>query len=592
MGLFKKPITKKIITIVLVVVVIAGVFLGYRSYTRMKKRSTSATSISFTVTKGNIKSSISAVGTVTASNSRSISAPTGSTVSSVNCTEGQTVKSGDTLFTLSNQGAQIDLEKSKLNLTQLQNQLSTLNSEQADLTIYAPISGIVRSVNVNTGDSVSAQGGGQSGLIGIEDTSSMKFSLTSAAAGQNKSTLDSLAPGQSVDINFSGDSSSRQAKVVSSTYSQQGSSITFQILSTKGLNWDDYYTLSSITVNGNSVNIGIPVQVAGSITNVNAKQSGIVTSVYVKNGSSVSKGSKLIATRSDNITSQIQSAQVNIQSAQLDVQNKQSVVDSLTVKAPIDGTVVNIQVQPGDTVGSTSSRSSSTSTASSQSSSQSSQSAQSSSAGSGTTIATIENTSLLQVQVSVDELDISKVQVGQTATITADAVSGKTYTGKVSSIAADGTVQNGSATFQVMIDMDNSDGLKSGMTANVSILTASKDNVLLLPVEAIQDRNGRKFVLVKDSSGAITMKEVTLGIVNVDYAEIVSGLNEGDTVIAQVQTSSSSSSSNRSGFSGMGGFGGMNRVTGGTGTFNRQGGQNRQSSQSNQSNSSSKSSGN
>lgn len=595
MGLFKKPINKKVITIVIVVVVVLAAILGYMAFMRMKKRNTSAASLSFTVSRGNIKSTISGVGTVAVSNSQNLTAPAGSTVSTVNCTEGKAVKSGDTLFTLSDQSAQIDLEKAKLNLAQLQDQLSSLNSELSDLTVYAPVSGIVRSVNVSTGDSITSQGGGQSGLIEIEDTSAMKFSLSSSAAGSDKSVLESLVPGESVQVYFSG-KGSKEAKVVSSSYSQQGSSLTFQVLNTKGLGWDDYYTLSSITAGGKSVNIGIPVQVTGSLTNVNAKQSGTVTSVYVSAGSSVSKGSRLIATKSDNITSQIESAQINIESAELDVQNKQSVVDSLTVKAPIDGTIVNIQVQPGDVVGSTSSRTSTTSSTSTQSSSQSSsqssqsQSIQSASTGAGTTIATIESTSLLQVQVPVDELDIAKVKVGQTATITADAISGKTFTGKVSSIAADGTVQSGSATFQVVIDLDNSDGLKSGMTANVSILTASKDNALLLPVEAIQDRNGRKFVLVKDSSGAITRKEVTLGIVNVDYAEIVSGLNEGDTVIAQIQSSSSSSSSSgnsRSGFSGMGSFGGVNRF-GGTGTYSRQSGSyNRQNSQSSSSSNSS-----
>lgn len=579
MGKTKKPIIKRIVIIVLAAVIVLGGFFWYKAYRRSKASASSSVSVTFKVTRGSIKSSISAVGSVASSSSENITAPAGSTVSSVNCTEGQAVKAGDTLFTLSNPSAELDLEKSNLNLTQLQTQLNTLNSQLKDLTIYAPVSGIVRGVNVNTGDSVSAQGGGQNGLIEIEDTSAMKFTASINRTGNDQNAAGSVVLGQVAYVTFAGENAQREAKVLSIS-SQGGESITFQLLNTKGLSWDGSYLLSSININSNTINIGQNVQVAGNTVYVNAKQSGTVTGVYVKVGNSVSKGAKLIATKSDNLTNEIQSAQINIKSAQLDTKNKQDTVNSLTIKAPIDGTVSNIQVKAGDEVGSSSSSSSSTSsssrTSSGTSSTQSSLSSVSGSTGSGITIAAIENPSLLQVQVPVDELDIAKVKVGQDATITADAISDKTFNGKVSSVASSGTVSNGSATFAVNVDISDAAGLKPGMTANVSIVTASKDNALLLPFEAVQQRNNRKFVFVKDADGNTTMKEVTLGIVNVNYAEILSGVNEGDTVVAQFQTSGTSSNNNNR----MGGFGGMTggmRFGGtGTGNYTRQGTTNRQ----------------
>lgn len=570
MGKIKRPVIGRAVIIILCVTVAAAVFLGLRIYRQRNAKASGSVSMTFKVTRGSIKSSVSGVGTVASSDAENITAPTGSKVAGVNCTEGQIVKTGDTLFTLSNPSAEIDLQKSNLNLTQLQTQLNTLNSQLKSLTIYAPVSGIIRGVNVNVGDGVSPQGGGQSGLIEIEDTSAMKFTASLGEAN-GASRAGSIVLGQVAYVTFAGEGGERKS-TVSSISSQSGGGITFRILNTKDLSWGGSYLLSSIKINGNTVNIDRYVQVSGDTAYVNAKQSGTVTGVYAKVGNRVSKGAKLLATSSDSLANQIRSAQLDIKSAQLEVQDRKDTVSDLTIKAPIDGTIGDIQVKVGDQIGSSSlSSSAKTSSASANAQSQSLSSA-SGSSGSGTTIATIQNPSLLQVQVPVDELDIAKVKAGQQASITADAISGKTFSGKVSSVASSGTVSNGSATFEVNVDISDAEGLKPGMTANVSIITASKDNTLLLPFEAVQQQNKKKFVLVKDTDGNETMKEVTLGIVNVDYAEILTGVSEGDTVIAQFKTSGTSSGNNRTGA--MGGFGGMNQFGGSrANNYNRQGSQ-------------------
>ncbi|MDN5363359.1 MAG: HlyD family secretion protein [Eubacteriales bacterium] len=201
---------------------------------------------------------------------------------------------------------------------------------------------------------------------------------------------------------------------------------------------------------------------------------------------------------------------------------------------------------------------------------------------SGQTLATLLNTSSMLVTIAVDEVDVNKLQVGQGATITFDALPDKKFTGTIKEIAVQGNSQNGVTTFDVTVSIDNPEGIKPGMTANVEILVASKDNALLLPVEAVIERQGKKFVLVPDESGNAApatsgtgqnnsrqsgrrMVPVETGLYNESLIEITSGLKEGDTVIIPSVTRTTTTNQNNRTPGGMPFFGGGNRTeTGGS----------------------------
>lgn len=194
----------------------------------------------------------------------------------------------------------------------------------------------------------------------------------------------------------------------------------------------------------------------------------------------------------------------------------------------------------------------------------------------GKAVAHIKNYSDLQTVVGVDELDISKVKVGQGANISVSAFADQTFTGTVTAIANEGTVSNGVSTFDVTVHFDKSDNLKIGMTAEASILTDSKDNALYVPVSAVHKNGNEKFVLLSQSSGlanastqgqeqsgqpgqarrqgARVQTVVQTGISNDNYVEITSGLTEGQQVV--MPTVKTSSNANGTGGMMMGGFGG------------------------------------
>ena len=151
--------------------------------------------------------------------------------------------------------------------------------------------------------------------------------------------------------------------------------------------------------------------------------------------------------------------------------------------------------------------------------------------GGGTTILTLSDLSRIFVLAAVDESDIGKVKEDQPAIITADAFPGRTFDGQVVQVAVRGVNNSNVVTFEVKIEVtsENKQFLKPEMTANVEIVSAEKQGVLVVPVEAVL-RKGRAFyvTLAKGASGQD--QDVRVGLNDGLRTEIIEGVSEGDTV--------------------------------------------------------------
>jgi len=172
----------------------------------------------------------------------------------------------------------------------------------------------------------------------------------------------------------------------------------------------------------------------------------------------------------------------------------------------------------------------------------------------GTEAFRVDDLSNLVIGVSVVEVDINHVQIGQTATVTFDAIPNKTYTGKVISTDLAGTSSQSSVSFNVNVQITNADAqVKPGMSANVTILTNKVDNALIVPSTSIfTDTNGAQFVYLVQN-GATTKVPVKVGVVSDSATQITSStLQPGDTIVLSFK---SSSSTNGFGFR-LGGGGG------------------------------------
>ncbi len=183
-------------------------------------------------------------------------------------------------------------------------------------------------------------------------------------------------------------------------------------------------------------------------------------------------------------------------------------------------------------------------------------------------LSTLKTESSYKVTINVDELDIKSVKKGQSVTVTADAVEDKTFTGKVTKVSKVGSTSDGVATYPVTIQLSNAADLLPSMSVTATITTAKAENAVLVPVSAIQTKDGESYVtVVMDGNENGIQTKVETGIINDTYAQITSGVSEGDQI--KTITRSSSSSDEKSNMKGGmdapsgGGMQGGNRPYGG-----------------------------
>ncbi|PEL09948.1 efflux RND transporter periplasmic adaptor subunit [Bacillus sp. AFS017336] len=334
---------------------------------------------------------------------------------------------------------------------------------------------------------------------------------------------------------------------------------------------DTKQIVESVSVtSGESVDKGDTLATFENGDVVTAPKDGEITKVYAVDGNGVTQGKVLFRLEDeDGITLPITSEDSGSTSGNSSTGNtggSSLVADSVSVKegdvvkagatlvtftdgsilqAPVSGTITSLDVKSGDSV------------------------------QSSATVAHMTNYSSLETTISVDELDITKVKVGQSVKITASAFEGQTFDGTVLKVSNEGTSTNGVSTFDVTVKIKNPKSLKIGMSTEASISIQSKENALYVPVEAVYKNGNEKYVLVPtstDDSNQSTKKvTVKTGITNDTNVEITSGLTEGEAVeIPSVQSRGNSSGGfmmqgggfqggfSGGGFSGGGNFGGRN----------------------------------
>lgn len=206
------------------------------------------------------------------------------------------------------------------------------------------------------------------------------------------------------------------------------------------------------------------------------------------------------------------------------MENTQKQLENYTITSPISGTVIDKEYKAGDTV------------------------------ESGKTLCTIYDLSYLEMTLNIDELDISTVAVGQTVQITAEAVEDKIFTGVVTKVSVAGTTSGGITSYPVTVRIDETDGLLPGMNVDAEIVLEEAADTLAIPSSAVTRGSGNtSLVLITRNSpsaeNAVEQEapegyvyvQVETGISDDSYVQILSGLQEGDTVAYITRTTESGS---------------------------------------------------
>ena len=211
----------------------------------------------------------------------------------------------------------------------------------------------------------------------------------------------------------------------------------------------------------------------------------------------------------------VSSAQSQVESASLSLQQAKDTAAKRQIVASMDGVVTQVNVQDGDSVGSTGS----------------SQGGSSSNSSSAPIV--ITDTNAFKVTVSLAESDVVSVKVGQKATLTFDALPDLTLTGKVTGVDNSGTVNQGVVSYNVTLVPDSTaPSVKGGMTVTAEIITEVHADVLAVPNSAVKTSASGSYVQILQN-GAPVDQTVEVGISTDSYTEITSGLAEAQEVITQ-----------------------------------------------------------
>jgi HlyD family secretion protein len=449
---------------------------------------------------GNIQTSITGNGNVKSKIVKELKTQNNGAVAKVYVEEGQRVDKGDIILELRNESDDISINQSSLDIFEAENRLKKLKEDAENLTIKAPFSGIVTEISGEEGDKVSSD---QKYLRIIDK------SVLEAVVPFNKKQVEKMKVGDKANVVVLGSYQTLEGKVTK--ISQQGfggknggllHNVTVEVKNPGALaegmevkvdinkGGFSYYAIEQINKLKWKTNKIVEFKIDGTLDNISVEQD-----------QKVSKGDILGKISNEDYLRDIEVQEKRVRNNRLELGKKKKELDDDIIYSPIAGTVIGMNVVSGENI---------------------------TSDDTATKIADLDN---LKITIPVDELDILKVKKGQDAIIDVSALKGKAFNGKVTDISQEGNIQNGVSTFDVTISIDEPKDLKLGMSANVKILLGSKENVLLVPVDYIDEKEDKYYIQVKNNDGETKETEVELGLVSKDFAEIVSdNLKEGDII--------------------------------------------------------------
>lgn len=442
--------------------------------------------------------------------------------------EGDLVKKDQVLFTLDPtdaennvKNAQSAVDRAQLGVEQAQlaldNLLKTQSDNQDDMRIKATAAGTVNKLYIDPGDSVAAG----TPIADILDRDTMELTVPFHAVHAAQ-----LTPGQSAQVTLTGSGATLTGTVSEIGATDQvaaGNAVVRQVVIRVANPGTLDRGSTATALMGEVASAGLGSFDFAASKQVLALTSGKVETLTVREGDKVTRDQVLgsfelpdLQNQIDNARLSLRSAELSLHDAQEGLRTAQDLLEDYTITSPIDGTVIEKNYKAGDNIDP------STAAASGQSA----------------YMAVIYDMSRLTFDMNVSELDVSKLKVGQSVTFTSDALEGQSFTGHVDKININGTTLNGSTNYPVTVVVDQGEGLYPGMNVSAEILVEELGEVLAIPVEAVQRGNT---VLVApaealNEKGELTdptkleEREVELGRGDSENIEVLSGLDEGETV--------------------------------------------------------------
>lgn len=571
---FKSGIFKVIIFIVIIAAAGAGV--RYFLLRRARQAANMVEKRTTAVQKGTVSTSVTGSGALVSANRVDITSEIAGTVTEVNFKEGEKVNEGDILYEIDDSQAELDIEKIKSNIRQTELTLSDIEKNIEKLTITAPFSGKIIELPAEEEDDINKNGI----LVKITDISTLKTVLPFPSSGIDKirAGMEAVMYIQDLMQSVKG----RVTYVDRDSFSTESGGVLYNV----EFNIDNPGSLKEGMKAYAEINTPDGVYSSTDYEEISFLKSKVIRSasggtvkrVNVREKQLVNEGDVLTELENDDLFTSRESTQIKLKDYKLQLESKLEDMENYKIEAPVSGFIVK---QNTDNIGDVVKK--------------------------GNIMCIVANYDEMEFDISIDELDIEKLKEGLSAIVTVDAVSETAENpleGTVSDIAVEGKSSNGVTVYPVTVTLKGNEKLKSGMNVNAEIFVNRKENVLMVPLEAVRKVNERTFVMVEskktddsqttgfnlegrrnmddrrtairnsigeNAEGALpavnrlanyyqgsVATPVTIGINNETHVEIIDGLSEGDIVILPPLAESENNS--QSGFGGM--MGGEMRVPG------------------------------
>ena len=507
-------------TVVLLVVILAAALL-YRFLGG--KGGNDAQVVTDFVSYGAITSTVEGSGLTKAKNSETITLTTGGTVQDVMVTEGQQVTAGTPLFAIDSEAARTAVEKARQDVEGYEKQLATLEKDIAGLNLSAGYAGkLMETVKLNPGDTINK--GDKVATLADDTRLRLTQYYSYAYAGE-------LKAGQTVDVSIPALMTSVPGTVEAvhmvSRITPEGAKLFSAdiIVKNPGSLTADMTASATVTVDGEVV---YPYE-AGKLEyyrtgDLCSTVNGTVISSSLVDYLQVEAGQVLVRIDGEESESELFTLQQNVEDARKALDTARKNLDNCNAVAPIDGRVIGLSIQPGDEI------------------------------NTQQPILTISDTSSLIVNANVDERNISYIKPGMMVDLDQW---GNAAVGTVESVSLSSTVNNGVATYPMVVSMDNAEGtIQVNSNIQYSLVASQNDNCLVLPIQAVrtvslEDGSTATVVYVSGDrpdnalDGIMADEEipdgfwavpVEIGISDNYNVEIKSGVEEGTEVFTQIQT--------------------------------------------------------
>lgn len=514
--------------IVLVVVVLIAVIGGALFWQNRSRESRAASSKAgaqktATVTRGKLTSSLSSSGTISPKDTYSITSLVEGEVIAADFEEGDQVEKGQILYQIDVSSMESQLKSANNSLTRAQNtyqdavrDYEEALSDYSGNTYKATRTGFIKTLNIEEGDKVSSNT--QIAAIYSDQTMKLKVPFLvgeAAAIGVGSQAVVTLA-----------DTEEQLAGVVTAVSNMDEvldggrlvRYVTLEVANPGGLTASHQAVVTIGDFVCSAEGSFEPITDTVMQASVTGNGSLEVEALLVHEGDYVTVGTPIFRIKSDDVESILKSfkdavdtAEERIESAQSSLDSTQDSYENYTITAPISGQVITKNTKVGDNI-------------------------DRSSGSSSAALAVIYDLSEVTFEMSVDELDVGSVQVGQRVEVTADALEGVSFQGTVTNISLQSTQSNGVTNYPVTVTLDEVGDLLPGMNVDGVIILNEVDDALLIPVDSLM-RGNRVYIrddTVTQQEGSVPAGfravQVETGLSSDEYVEILSGLSEGDEI--------------------------------------------------------------